>query len=117
VGAIPAVVPALTVLDAKQVGVCAVAALTQGNTDLGNGNFAGTANREQVLAFGVLPAAFESFIVFDIVEDPTTHENMTVRARVHFNLLEGFVDPVDAISAVNRQSFLILSGDFSNPPC
>jgi hypothetical protein len=113
VGAILAAVPALTVINAKQIGICAVAALTQGNTNLGNSNLAGTANCEQVVTLSVLAAALERLIIVDVTENPATHENMAMRAGIHFNLLEGLVDPVDAISAVNRQAFYILSSDFS----
>lgn len=105
VGAILAVVPAFAMIDAKQVGIGAVAAFTEGDTDLGDGNPAGAADCEQVLTLSVLPAGLECLIVVDVTEYPATHENMAVCARIHLYLLKGFVNPVDAISAVYCQSF------------
>jgi len=103
--AVLAAVSALAAVDAKQIGIRAIAALAQRNTNLGNSNLAGTANREQVLAGGILRATFQRLIIVDVAINPAPHENMAVRAGIHFNLLQGFVDPVDAISAVDRQSF------------
>ena len=92
-------------VNAKQIGIRAVAALAQRDTNLGNGNLASTTDCKHVLAGGILPAVIQRLIIFDIAENPATHENVAMSAGVHFNLLKGFVDPIDAIPAVNRQSF------------
>jgi hypothetical protein len=38
--------------------------------------------------------------------DPAAHENVLVRTGVLFNLLKRFIDPIDAISAIDGQSLL-----------
>ena len=103
--AILAIVFAFAMVDAKQIRIRAVAALAQRNTNLGNGNLARTTDCEHVLAGGILRAMIQRLIIVAVAENPATHENVAMSAGVHFNLLKVFIDPVDAISAVNRQSF------------
>jgi hypothetical protein len=59
VGTILAALFSLTMIDAKKIRISAVAAFSQRNTDLGNREIAGTANREQVLADSIMAAAFQ----------------------------------------------------------
>jgi hypothetical protein len=100
--AIFAAVTALAGFNAEQIGIRAVYAFAQGDTDLGNRYPAGTADREKIFALPVVFAARQRFIILEIAEDPAAHENVRMGSMIGFNLLEAFIGPVNTIPAVNH---------------
>ncbi len=102
--AILAAVTAFAGFNAEKIGVCAVYAFAQGDTDLGNRYMAGTADGEEIFALLVILAVLQSFIVFEIAENPAAHKYMRMGAMIGFNLLEAFVGPVNTIPAINHKA-------------
>jgi hypothetical protein len=100
VGAIFPAFAANAGIDAEQVGIRTVDAFRQRDTDLGNGDFTGTANREEVPAGYVVPAFGEILVVFDEAENPASHENVRVLAVIGLDLFQAFIRPVDAVFTV-----------------
>ena len=101
--AVLAILIALAGFNAEQVGVGAVRTFTQRYTDFGDGDVAGTANGEEVLALPVMITAGQIFIVLDKTEDAAPHENVRVGIVISLDLLEAFIRPVDAIPTVNHK--------------
>jgi hypothetical protein len=100
VGAIFPAFAANAGIDAEQVGVRTVDAFRERDADLGNGDFTGTANREEVPAGYVMLAFWEVLVVFNEAENPASHENVRMLAVIGLDLFQAFIRPVDAVFAV-----------------
>ena len=104
-----AVLPLVTanaVVDAKQIGVGAIDTFTQGHADLGHRNVARLAYGIEVLALDVPRAGWEGRVVFTEAVYAASHENVLGMSLVRLDLLQVFVDPVDAIAAVDHPDYL-----------
>ncbi len=93
------------VVDAEEIRVGTVDALSERDTDFRNGETAGHADGEQVLALNVALAARQVGVVLDISEDAAPGEQMRVIAVIGFDLREAFIDPMNAVSTVDHFLF------------
>jgi hypothetical protein len=100
--AILAAVSALAGLNAKQVGIHAVDALAQRDTDFGNGDVAGSANRKEVFTGHIRFAFGQILIFFKESVESTSHENVRMGVVIGLDLLKTFIHPIDAVSTMNH---------------
>ena len=105
-GAVLPIVAADAVVDAEQVRVGAVDALSQRHTNLGDDDVAGTADCKQVLTYNISRAALEIGFLTQ-AEDPAAHEDMRMGIVIGFNVLQTFVHPVDTVFATNHKDILV----------
>lgn len=100
--AVLAAIAAEAVLDAEQVGVCAICAFSKRNADFGHSNAAGVADGEEILAFDIVRATLQSSIALAEPVYAAAHEKVRACACVGLNLFEALIHPVDAIAAMNH---------------
>jgi hypothetical protein len=74
-------------IHAEQICIRAVDAFAQRYADLGYGDPAGIADREEIFTQRVIPAALQLMVALDKAEYPTAHENVGMSAMIRFNLL------------------------------
>jgi hypothetical protein len=95
----PAIFPD-ALFHAKQVRIGAVDALAQRYANLWNREMAGATYTEEILANDVALAFLQIGVVLDKAENPAPHEYVRMRVVVCLDLLEAFIQPVNAVSAV-----------------
>ena len=100
--AILATLTPLTGIDAEQVRIRAVEALTQRDADFGDRYVACHADGEEILAGMIMLAIWKVLVFLYKAENSTAHENVGMGAMVRFDLFEAFIHPIDAILAVNH---------------
>ena len=98
-------VSANAVVDAEQIGVRAIDAFTQGYADLGHRNVTRLADGIEILALDIMRATLKRCVLKESV-DPAAHEDVRTVTLVGLDLLQAFVDPVDAIAAVDHPDYL-----------
>jgi hypothetical protein len=103
--AILAVIAADAVLDAEQVGICAIRTFSKRNADLGYSNAARLADGEEILAFDIVRATIKSSIALAESVYAAAHEKVRACACVSLNLFEALIHPVDAIAAMNHPDY------------
>ena len=93
-------------IDAEQVGVRTIDTLTQRDADLRHRDLAGLAKRKQIIALDVMRAGWKGRVVFTEAVYAASHENVVGMSLVRLDLLQAFVDPVNAIAAVDHRDCL-----------
>jgi hypothetical protein len=96
------VVAADAVVDAKQIRVGAVYALSKGDADLGDCDPTSDTDRKKVFALNIVRATGKGTAIFNIPENPAAVEEVRVMTRVSLDLREALIDPIDAVSAINH---------------
>ena len=102
-----AIFPALVtyaMINAKQIRIGAIDALSQRNTYFGYGNVTAIADGKSVFTGNIVFTFLQCVIEFYMLENSTTHENMFMAAVILFNLFEAFINPINAIFAVDHRS-------------
>jgi hypothetical protein len=96
------VVAADAVVDAKQIRVGAVDALSKGDAHLWDRDPARDTDRKKIFALNIVRATGQGTAVFNVPENPAAVEEVRVMTRVSLDLREALIDPIDAVSAVNH---------------